>query len=169
MRQSIDGFIFGHLYRLRKLSESKRAKELELTFDPEFFDRIAAAPKAGANFRANRGRRRARRSGLGICVGNREAWDHFPALPEYHGRQKCLLTPVCGPSVPPGYTDAHAVKRALASGHIGGNSNCHGLQTGISSGSPHTSNWSNTYNCEQPYHGSGAYEDHYAGVRLGHN
>src|SRR6266850_2382497 len=96
MRQSIDGFIFGHLYTLWRLSESKRAKEpVQFTFDQEFLDRIAAAPKAGANFRANRGRRRARRSGLGICVGNREAWDRFPALPEYHGRQKCLLTPVC--------------------------------------------------------------------------
>ena len=71
---------------------------------------------------------------MGICVGNREAWDYFPGPPEHRGRQNANEAA----RVSPGrwYRDAHAIKRALTSGHIGGNtgSNFHGLQTDISSG-----------------------------------
>jgi hypothetical protein len=60
MRRITVGFIFGHLYTLQLFRKDKRAEHQEqLTLDRAFRGRIMAEPLPGANFRANRGRRRA--------------------------------------------------------------------------------------------------------------
>ena len=80
MRLIIAGFIFGHSYTLQKLREDKRTKRLErLTLDRAFHGQITAEPLPGANFPANRGRRRI----------PRPVWDKCG---EYYVAHVCLQT-----------------------------------------------------------------------------
>ena len=88
MRLIIAGFIFGHSYTLQRLREDKKTKRLErLTLDRAFHGRITAEPLPGANFPANRGRRRIRRPGLDMCGEHYVAHVCFQTLQGPNGQQ----------------------------------------------------------------------------------